>query len=380
MTADRSALLDAFRRRFGRPASVIAEAPGRVNLIGEHTDYNEGHVLPLAIDRTVAVAAAPGGEGMRAVSLDYGEEDAFAVAELRPGEGDGWRGYVRGVAWALAQAGVRPVGVDLAIGGDVPQGAGLSSSAALEVALAAAIAAVAGAKIEGGDLAALARRAENEYVGVQCGPMDQLAAVFGRPGQALLIDCRSLAVEPVPLGDVEIVVVESGVRRSLSETPYNRRREECAEAAAALGARSLRDVSAIELESRREELPEALYHRARHVVTEEVRVAAAVDALRRGELEIVGRLLYGSHASVRDDFEASCPEIDRLVEAARETEGVIGARITGGGFGGCTVNLLRPGSTGAFDRRVVEPYREATGLAARSHVVRASMGLRVTDA
>jgi galactokinase len=379
MTADRSAILDAFRRRFGRGASVVAEAPGRVNLIGEHTDYNEGHVLPLAIDRTVAVAALVGEEGVRAVSLDYGEEDAFAPAELRPGGSRGWRAYVRGVVWALAEAGVRPAGVDRAFGGDVPQGAGLSSSAALEVALAAAIAAVAGTTIEGGALAALARRAENEFVGVQCGPMDQLAAVFGREGHALLIDCRSLVVEPVPLEGVEIVVVESGVQRTLADSPYNRRRQEGAEAAAALGARSLRDVSATALEARRRELPEALYRRARHVLSEEVRVAAAADALRRGQQEIVGRLLYGSHASMRDDFEASCPEIDRLVEAARATEGVLGARITGGGFGGCTVNLLRPGAAAAFERSVVEPFRAATGLPARSHLVRASDGLRVSN-
>lgn len=387
MTADRAAILDAFRRRFGREASVVAEAPGRVNLIGEHTDYNEGHVLPMAIDRTVAVAAAPGEEGVRALSLDYGEEDAFETASLRQGdlplgrqEASGWRAYVRGVAWALAEAGSPPDGVDLAFGGDVPQGAGLSSSAALEVALAAALAAVSGARIEGGELAALARRAENEFVGLQCGPMDQLAAVFGREGQALLIDCRSLEVEPVPLGDVEIAVVESGVRRELAETPYNRRREECAEAAAALGVRALRDLSAVALEARREELPEALYRRARHVVTEEIRVAAAEEALRRGELAVVGRLLRGAHESMRDDFEASCPEIDRLVAAAWAAEGVLGGRITGGGFGGCMVNLLRPGSLERFEREVVAPYREETGLPARVHAVRASGGLQVSDA
>jgi galactokinase len=219
MSADRTALLDAFRRRFGRPARLVAEAPGRVNLIGEHTDYNEGHVLPLAIDRTVAVAAAPQADAepvwaVHAYSLDYDEDDSFSLAEIRPLPEGGWRNYVRGVAWALREAGHGLRGLQLALSGDVPIGAGLSSSAALEVAVAAAFAAASEIPLDPRDLALLAQRSENDFVGVQCGIMDQLVAVFGQPDHVLLIDCRSLDVEPVPLSlDEQGIAVVSSTPR-----------------------------------------------------------------------------------------------------------------------------------------------------------------------
>ncbi|MDP2674859.1 MAG: galactokinase [Dehalococcoidia bacterium] len=384
MTADRAALLDSFRRTFGRPAQLVAEAPGRVNLIGEHTDYNEGHVLPLAIDRTVAVAGARREGDVRACALDCGEEDRFPPDVVAPAPGGGWRNYVRGVVWALGEAGHRLPGLDLAFTGDVPAGAGLSSSAALEVALAAAFAAVAELSLGRRELALLAQRAENGFVGVQCGIMDQLAAVFGQEGHALLIDCRSLQIEPLPLAlersGAAIVIVDSAVRRSLGDSAYNERRRECAEAAAALGVTALRDVTAEALEARRADLPETLYRRARHVVTEEARVVAAAGALRGGDLEALGRLLYQSHESLRDDFEVSCPETDLLVELAAGVEGVLGARLTGAGFGGCTVNLVRRGARGAFEQGVVQTYRERSGLPARMHLVHAAGGLRVSDA
>jgi len=382
MTADRAALLDSFRRTFGRPAQLVAEAPGRVNLIGEHTDYNEGHVLPLAIDRTVAVAAARREGGVRACALDCGEEDAFPPDGVTPAPGGGWRNYVRGVAWALGEAGYRLRGLDLAFSGDVPAGAGLASSAALEVALAAAFAAVAELSLGRRELALLAQRAENGFVGVQCGIMDQLAAVFGQKGHALLIDCRSLEVEPLPLAlersRAAIVIVDSAVRRSLGDSAYNERRRECVEAAAALGVTAIRDVTTEALEARRADLPETLYRRARHVVTEEARVAAAVAALHHGDLDALGRLLYQSHESLRDDFEVSCPETDLLVELATGVDGVLGARLTGAGFGGCTVNLVREEALEAFQRQVVDAYRERTGLPARMHPVSAAGGLRVS--
>jgi galactokinase len=383
MSADRAALLDAFRRRFGRPAQLVADAPGRVNLIGEHTDYNEGHVLPLAIDRTVAVAAAPRADAVHAYSLDYDQEDCFSLAEIRSLPDGGWRNYVRGVAWALREAehGVR--GLQLAVTGDVPLGAGLSSSAALEVAVAGAFSASGEIPLDPRELALLAQRAENDFVGVQCGIMDQLAAVFGQPDHALLIDCRSLDVEAVPLTleerGVAVVIVDSAVRRSLGDSPYNERRRECAQAAAALGVPTLRDVAPDELEARRGELPPELYHRARHVVTEEARVAAAGDALRRGDLETLGRLLFQSHKSLRDDFQVSCPDLDLLVDVAARAEGVLGARLTGAGFGGCTLNLVRRGALDAFRRGVLETYRQRTGLPAEMHIVRASQGLQVID-
>jgi galactokinase len=383
MSVDRSALIDAFHRHFGRPARLIAEAPGRVNLIGEHTDYNEGHVLPLAIDRTVAVAAAPQADAVDAHSLVYEEDDSFSLAEIRPLPGGGWRNYVRGVAWALREAGHDLRGLQLALGGDVPLGAGLSSSAALEVAAVAAFAAAGEIPLDPRDAAILARRAENDFVGVQCGVMDQLAAVFGQPEHALLIDCRSLDVEPVPLRldeqGVAVVIVDSGVRRSLGDSPYNQRREECARAAAALGVPALRDVAPDDLKARGRGLPPELYRRARHVATEEARVAAAVDALRRGDLQALGRLLRESHESLRDDFGVSCRELDLLVELAASAEGVIGARLTGAGFGGCTLNLVRRRTLSAFRRRVLQVYRERAGLPAEMHIVRASQGMEVID-
>ncbi len=383
MTADRIALLDAFRRRFGRPARLIAEAPGRVNLVGEHTDYNEGHVLPLAIDRTVAVAAAPQPDAVHAYSLDYDQEDSFSLADLRPLADGGWCNYVRGVAWALREAGHDLRGLQLAITGDVPLGAGLSSSAALEVAVAAAFAAASEIPLGPRELALLAQRSENDFVGVQCGIMDQFAAVFGQSNHALLIDCRTLDVEPVPLSldeqGMAVIIVDSAVRRALGDSPYNQRRRECAQAAAALDVPALRDVASDDLEARRPELLPELYRRARHVVTEEARVAAAVGALRRGDLEALGRLLCHSHESLRDDFQVSCRELDLLVELAGKVEGVLGARLTGAGFGGCTLNLVHTGALEAFGRAVLETYRQRTGLPAQMHIVRASQGLQVTD-
>ncbi|MEX0801632.1 MAG: galactokinase [Dehalococcoidia bacterium] len=383
MSADRPALLESFHHRFERPAELVAEAPGRVNLIGEHTDYNEGHVLPLAIDRTVAVAgAARDGATIRACSLDFEEEDDFELDRIERREDGGWRNCVRGVAHELREAGHGLRGADLAFSGDVPPGAGLSSSAALEVAVAGALAAVSGLEIEPRELALIAQRAENGFAGVQCGVMDQLAAALGREDAALLIDCRNLEVEAVPLpaDGPAIVVVDSGVRRELGDSPYNQRREECAQAAAALGVAALRDLTAGELERRRGELERTLYRRARHVVLEETRVLAAAETLRRGEMEPLGRLLFGSHRSLRDDFEVSCPELDLLVELAAECDGVLGARLTGAGFGGCTVNLVWRDALEAFRRDVVAVYRERTGLAAEMGAVRGHEGLTVTRA
>ena len=384
MTADRGQLLRAFAERFGRPSALIAEAPGRVNLIGEHTDYNQGHVLPVAIDRTVAVAAAPRGDAcVRAYAVDFAEGDEFPLGAIVRLADGGWRNYLRGVAWALTQEGHALQGVDVVIGGDVPVGAGLSSSAALEVAVAGALLAASGVSLEGRQMALLAQRAENEFVGVQCGIMDQFAAALGRRGHALLIDCRSLAVDPVPLGleeaGVTIVVVDSGVRRSLEAVPYNLRRQECAEAARLLGVAALRDVDAAVLKAHRGALPDRLYRRARHVVTEEARVLAAVQALRRGDVETLGSLLNQSHASLRDDFEVSCPELDLLVELARGRDGVLGARLTGAGFGGCTVNLVRGEALEAFGAVVLDQYRERAGRSAAMYVCRARDGLEVSS-
>jgi len=376
VSVDSASLGDVFRRQFGREPEFVSEAPGRVNLIGEHTDYNEGFVLPMAIDRTVAVAAAPAdGKTVRVYSADFDARDEWrADAPRRTGRRE-WRDYVRGVAWAMLDGGYELQGADLAIAGDVPQGAGLSSSAALEVAVAGALSVVSGRVVEPRELAVLCQKAENQFVGVQCGIMDQLTAARAKAGHALLIDCRSHEIEHVRLpDDLAIVVVDSKVARALGETAYNERREECAAAALVLGVGSLRDAS----EGDVERLPEPLRRRTRHVVSENRRVLEAVAALRKDDVGRFGQLMYESHASLRDDFEVSTAELDLLVELASGTEGVVGARLTGAGFGGCTVNLLEREAVGRFDAAVVEPYRVKTGLAAETFICAAVSGLKVS--
>lgn len=378
MTADIASLEHAFKAQFGRAAELVAEAPGRVNLIGEHTDYNGGFVLPVAIDRTVAVALHGREDGVvRALSVDYGQCDEFAAERVHRfmGTRGGWRDYIRGVAWAVLDEQIGLSGADLAIAGDVPRGAGLSSSAAIELAAAGAL--TAGMGIEARALALLCQKAENMFVGVQCGIMDQFASALGREGHALFIDCRSLEYEPIPLpAGIAIAVIDSRVERNLGGTPYNRRREECAEAARALGIGSLRDAGVAMLSS----LSGDLLRRARHVVTENARVLAFVAALRSGDVASLGGLLAESHASLRDDYEVSTPELDLLVELAAGMEGVIGARLTGAGFGGCTVNLIRESAVPDIEPAVLRPYRERTGLEAEVHVCRAAGGLRVARA
>jgi len=378
-------LAAAFQSRFGRPPAAVAAAPGRANLIGEHLDYNEGHVLPVAIDRSVMAAFAPRPDGrVRLYSLDFEQESAFDLQEIERDPEAPWSDYVRGVAWALREAGHGLLGLDAALQGDVPIGAGLSSSAALEVACLGAFEAASGLRLDRRDLALLGQRAENHFVGVSCGVMDQMTAVLGRAGHALLIDCRSLEYEnvPLPLQGLRLVVADSGVRRALLGSQYNVRRQECRQAAELLSAAisdrpvaALRDVSLEDLARHGGDLPPNLRKRARHVVEEERRVLASVEALRRGDVEAFGEMLDASHRSLRDDFEVSCPELDLLVELARVQPGVLGARLTGAGFGGCTVNLVRANALEDFREQVVERYCSQTGREGRMHVCRAADGL-----
>jgi len=364
-------------------------APGRVNLIGEHTDYNEGFVLPVAIDRTVLAAFSPRSDRqVRMYSLEFDEEDSFSLDDIKRLKGDVWGNYVRGVAAVLQGAGYRLTGLDMAIQGDVSIGAGLGSSAALEVAVLGAFQQAAALSIDPRDQALLAQRAENEFVGVGCGIMDQMAAVMGRRDHALLIDCRSLETEAVPLNlaahGLKIVVAHTGVRRALSDSAYNQRRQECSRAvqvmanvivAGPVGA--LRDITSKDLADHEGRLPEPLARRARHVVSENERVLKGVDGLRRGDLLAFGQLLYVSHQSLALDYEVSSPELDLMVELARDVEGVVGARMTGAGFGGCTVNLVRQEAIDNFRRQVIEVYRGRTGLPAEMHVCEAVDGLRI---
>ena len=382
MSVDPGRLLAEFRSAFARAAEVVSAAPGRVNLIGEHTDYNAGFVLPVAIDRSVAVAAAGRDDHtVRALSLDYGECDEFELDNIaRTAD---WRAYIRGVAWALREDEHALRGADLVITGDVPRGAGLSSSAAVELAAAGAMSAVASVPLAPRAMALLSQKAENEFAGVPCGIMDQFASALSRAGHALLIDCRSQEVEHIPLtfedAGVLIVVVDSKAPRQLGQTAYAKRQEECREAARLLGVDALRDADVALLGSHQDETPTHVWRRARHVITENTRVIEAVEALRDGDVGRFGRLMYESHESLRDDFEVSCPELDLLIKQASGTDGVLGARLTGAGFGGCTVNIVREAAIEDFRDRVIREYQNETGLAAEMHVCRAVDGLVVTN-
>jgi galactokinase len=380
-------LAGAFESRFGRRPVAVSEAPGRVNLIGEHTDYNDGHVLPVAIDRSIMVAFALRADSeVQLHSLDFEQETAFDLKKIERHAEAPWSDYVRGVAWALQEAGHRLSGLDAALQGDVPVGAGLSSSAALEVAALGAFEAASGLRLDRRELALLGQRAENRFVGVACGIMDQMAAALCRAGHALLIDCRSLEHEdvPLPLEGLRLVVADSGVRRALLDSQYNVRRQECQQAAELLAAAiterpitALRDVTPKDLARHGDSLPPNLLKRARHVVEEEQRVLVSVEALSKGDTEAFGAMLNASHRSLRDDYEVSCPELDLLVELAQALPGVLGARLTGAGFGGCTVNLVRAEALDAFGTGVMARYCSASGKAGRMYVCRASDGLRL---
>jgi galactokinase len=322
-------------------SATRAFGPGRVNLIGEHTDYNDGLCLPFAIAAGVTVEAADGPQdAIEAHALDLGETDTFALAD--PARADGWRAFVRGTVAELRRTGHEIAGASLRIRGDVPRGSGLSSSAALEVALALALLAHSGRpEPDRRDLARLCSRVENDWVGAQTGLLDQLAALFGREGYAVRLDMRTLAIDPVALdlGDWRLVTVDSGVEHAHAGSGYNERRRECREACGVLGIDSLRDARAADAAR----LPAPLDRRVAHVITENERVDRAVAALEARDLEALGALLDESHASLRDDYEVSVPEVDALVERLR-TAGAAGARMVGGGFGGAVLALLPPGA------------------------------------
>ncbi len=364
----------AFRQAFGGPPDVRSRAPGRVNILGGHVDYNDGYVLPAAIDRDAAVAARRRSDGhFLVVADDLDESDRFDVDDVADGvpraSARGWRAYVRGVVALLRERGVNLDGAELTIAGDVPRGSGLASSAALELSVARALLGLAGTTLPGAELAALGRRAETIWAGVQCGIMDQMVAALGRRGHALFLDCRSLAYSHVPLPPgVRLVAVDSGVRRDVGGSAYNRRVEECREAARLLGVRSLRDVALHDLEAAADAMPTTLYRRARHVVDEIHRTFWGAQALTEGDVARVGALVDASHDSLRDNYEVSTPELDRLVEIQRAQPGVLGARMLGAGFGGSTLALVEEPAALDFARAVPPAYAEATGLEAEVHV------------
>ncbi len=371
----------AFSQAFGVWPDVVVRAPGRVNLIGEHTDYNEGFVLPVAIDRAIYIAArARADRQVRLVALDMGQRTEFALDAIARDETALWSNYVRGVALFLQQAGYALRGLDGVIQGDVPIGAGLSSSAALEMAAALAFQTTSGLALDRVQLALIGRRAENEFVGVQTGIMDQFISALGRRDHALWLDCRSLDYRLVPLpADVRLVVADSGVRRGLVASAYNQRRAECEEGVRRLaerlsGIRALRDVSVAAFETHKDVLPEPVRQRVQHVVYENQRVLDAVAALERGDVAAMGRLMDASHTSLRDLYQVSGPELDALVEIARSVPGCLGARLTGAGFGGCTVNLVNQHAVPAVVAAIERDYPARTGRTPRVVICRAVEG------
>ncbi len=370
-----TAAQEEFQRRFGRPARWLAAAPGRVNLIGEHTDYNDGFVLPMAIDRHVVIAAD------RPTNAASHEARLFSVAlerwasfscehALKPGAAD-WSNYVRGVFAGFQAAGHPPGPFDAVVHSDLPVGGGLSSSAALDVAAATLLEALAGTRLDPLAKALLCQRAEHDFAGVPCGIMDPCASVMGKAGCLLLLDCRSRTVELTPLADPEVLVliVNSNVKHALTDGGYAARRRQCEDAARLLGVAALRDVSPEQLEQGRAKLDDLLYRRARHVVGEIARTVQTADALRRGDWDLVGRLMLASHASLCDDFQVSCDELNVLVQLATEA-GVIGSRMTGGGFGGCTVSLVRRSALDAVRAHISDGYLRQTGRRATLFVTR----------
>ena len=389
------ALIAAFARQYGLQPEGISEAPGRVNLIGEHLDYNDGLVLPFAIDRTVLCAWARSPDGRTAFhSTDAKPHIEYAIGDTGMVKHYDWFDYPSAVLETLSAAGFAAAGVSTLVSGNLPQGAGLSSSAALEVAVAGALRDDFSLPIDDVELARLCRRAENEYVGVQCGIMDQFASALSKRGHALLIDCRTLAYQHVPLrleeAGLAVVIANSAVRRKLASSAYNDRRRECDEATARLRVQlgrpdlSLRDISMAELDhalaghSFRAAIsdPGPTMRRARHIVSEIARVAAAVEALRADDFATLGALMEESHRSLRDDYDVSSLQLDLLVGLATAQDYVLGARLTGAGFGGCTVNIVRADAIDAFDRDVIAPYRERTGLPAEVYVTSPQDGLR----
>jgi galactokinase len=378
---ERAILSREFAARYGRAARCF-RAPGRVNLIGEHTDYNGGFVLPLAIDRETVVAAARRADRtVRAHSLNLDETLQFDLNEPGAPRRGTWLDYVEGVARVLEDGGARLCGADLLILSDVPAGAGLSSSAALEVATGLALTRVSGLQIDRVTLALAGQKAEHVYVGTMCGIMDQFVAALGRAGHALLIDCRSLQATPVPLdtSDIAVVIADTNVRHELATSEYNARRVSCEQGVELLrahlpGITQLRDVSVADFKRLAAHLPEEVRRRCRHVVTENARTLDAAAALQRGDLDEVGRLMRLSHESLRDDYEVSCAELDLLAEIAWGLPGVLGARMTGGGFGGSTVSLVRRAALENFTRVITADYRARYGFAPTVYATEACAG------
>lgn len=383
-----SAVEDAYLQQFQARPDFVVRAPGRVNLIGEHTDYNEGFVFPTAIDREMIVAASTNGtDEIVAYSMDYQQTDSFPLSDIQKSAEYSWSDYLRGVLSILQKRNYAIRGFNAVLAGNVPQGAGLSSSAAYEVAIVTLCNHMEQLNISGKDVALIAQQAENEFVGMQCGIMDQFISALGQEETALMIDCRSLDYRAIPLNLAQrgcsIVITNSGVRRGLVDSEYNARRAECSEGVDLLsgltGAKlnSLRDIELEEFERHALRLPGKVAQRCRHVISENKRVVDAVAALEKSDLESFGTLMNESHASLRDDFQVSCGELDELVALSQKHPGVLGARMTGAGFGGCTVAIMSNQAVESFQTTVIPQYEKRTNRKAEIYVCTSTAGAQL---
>ncbi len=378
---------DRFAALFGDADGLrCAVAPGRVNLIGGHTDYNDGFVLPMAADCWVRVMFRPSRvDKMRVWSENYSEWDEFPLDDIQRNERELWANYVRGVAHVLMDEGLALRPIEALVWGDVPVGAGMSSSAAVEVATALALCSAADIELDPRRLAKLCQRAENEFVGVSCGIMDQYISIHAQAGHAILLDCRSLEHTQFPLDPdkVRIVVCNTNVKHTLENSAYNNRRAACEKAAAILAQRLNRDIKALRdvtpqmLEQGADALDKITLRRARHAVTEIARTEQAGAAMLAGDYEEVGRLMLGSHASLRDNYEVSCPELEAMMESSARQPGFLGGHLTGAGFGGCTVNLVQTAHAAAYCKNVAAEYKAATGIEPAVYELQAVDGAKV---
>jgi galactokinase len=375
---DTKFLETAYSSYFNAKPEFVVRAPGRVNLIGEHTDYNDGFVLPMAIDRAVWMALTPRADSRVHVhSLDYGTDSTFDLDSLTREKG--WGEYIKGVAHQLRAENHHLRGFNAVMTGDIPRGAGLSSSAAVELAAARAFSVTSNIEWDAKQMARLAQKAENEWVGVNCGIMDQMASAASKSGYALFLDCRSLEIQHAPLPEnAAVVILDTSTRRGLVESAYNERRSQCEEAARTFGVKALRDVECgtwgVALGRG---LSEVVMKRARHIITENARVLEAVKAMKAGDVNRLGELFNASHESLRDDFEVTNDALNIIVECAREQTSCYGARMTGAGFGGCAVALVKKEKAEDFASAVSALYKERSGLDASVYVCQASEGAEV---
>lgn len=381
----RASISKIFKQRFDNDPTVVAAAPGRVNLIGEHTDYNGGFVLPMALERYTLVAVAPSkGKNFRLSSTLGNEIVCIETEEINQIGEPFWTNFIRGVIANLQRAGVQLPPLDILVDSNVPRGGGLSSSAALEVATATALCAFAGVEMSTKEIALLGQRVEHEFANVPCGIMDQFISAHGKAGHALRLDCESLEYDLIPLDDpaVSVLIIDSAVKHSLADGAYAQRRRQCEDAAQIMGVSSLRHADLQMLEANKSKLGELNYRRARHVIAENIRTAAFAKALAKRDWNAAGTAMRASHASLRDDYEVSCAEVDTLVglcDSIPLASKIHGARITGGGFGGCIVALVETEHVNAVAKELLAAYASATGIETTCLVTRAGAGARVLD-